>query len=391
MGEEWNGKTVALMPWKAITIMSQRMEFVMLAQQESNNFSRLCRRFGISRKTGYKWLRRHQTQGTVGLADHSRRPQSSPQQTTAIIEERIVKLRQTHPAWGARKLRRRLLDQGWQTLPAPSTVSAILRRQGLLLPATEAATGPWQRFERAAPNELWQMDFKGHVPCRDGRCHPLTVLDDHSRYAVVLAACADERGTTVQTRLTAAFRRYGLPWQMLMDNGSPWGGDTTSPLTWLTVWLLRLGIAISHGRPYHPQTQGKEERFHRTLKAELLGTELNWPLAQCQAPFDHWRQIYNQERPHEALGLAVPAQRYQLSPRSFPESLPAIQYGPADIVRRVQDKGWFSFRARLYRVSKALHGQPVALRACPQHDGHYDLFFGRHQIGHINLHSTTET
>jgi transposase InsO family protein len=378
------------MPWKTTTTMSLRTEFVMLAQQKKINFSELCRRFGLSRKTGYKWLKRQAQSGAEGLADRSRRPKHSPRQIAAALEKQVVVLRQQHPAWGPRKLRRRLADQGGKNLPATSTFAAVLRRQGLLLTLAENRPGPWQRFERAAPNELWQMDFKGHVPCRDGRCHPLTVLDDHSRYALTLAACADERGTTVQAILTQTFRRYGLPWQMLMDNGAPWGDDRDTPHTWLTVWLLRLGIAISHGRPYHPQTQGKEERFHRTLKAELLGTELAWPLAHCQSHFDQWRQLYNEERPHEALALAVPARRYQPSPRPFPEVLPPVEYSPQDEVRRVQAEGWISFHGRPYRLSKAFKGQPVALRPTTE-DGHYDIFFGRHRITQINLHQNPAT
>jgi transposase InsO family protein len=360
------------------------MELVMLIRQKQNNLSELCRRFGISRKTAYKWLRRQAEHGREGLADRSRRPLNSPYRTAPVLEQQIVALRQKHPAWGARKLRRRLQDQGNDLLPAPSTVSAILRRRGLLAAAGEPVVRPWQRFERAQPNELWQMDFKGHVPCQDGRCHPLTVLDDHSRYALVLAACADQRGATVQAVLTDTFRRHGLPWQMLMDNGSPWG-DEGNAFTWLTVWLMRLGIQVSHGRPYHPQTQGKEERFHRTLKAELLGTELNWPLAQCQRPFDQWRHVYNHERPHEALGLKVPARHYRLSARTFPEQLPPVEYGPDDQVRRVQNGGWISFHGRDHRLSKALHGQPVVLRATAQQDGDYTILFFRQIIGHLNL------
>ncbi len=186
---------------------------------------------------------------------------------------------------------------------------------------------PFQRFERAAPNELWQMDYKGHFPSLNGaRCHPLTVLDDHSRFSLVLKACADEREQTVRAMLNEVFRRYGLPAAMLMDNGSQWGAAGAQPFTALSLWLIRLGIRVAHGRPYHPQTQGKDDRFHRTLKIEQLRHFNFTSLEHCQREFDSFRDRYNLVRPHDALGLATPVSRYRPSPIPFPESLPQIEY-----------------------------------------------------------------
>ncbi len=222
---------------------------------------------------------------------------------------------------------------GVEQVPAASTITEILRRRDLLseLKGCQA----FQRFERERPNELWQMDFKGHFGLgAGGRCHPLTVLDDHSRYALVLQACGNEQGQTVQEQLRQAFRSYGLPQSMLMDNGSPWGDDRESPWTPLTVWMLRLGVRVIHGGPYHPQTQGKEERFHRTLVAEVLQGRVFRDLQECQARFDEWRVIYNYERPHEALDLAVPGSRYEPSGRSFPEQLPEREFSPTDVLRK---------------------------------------------------------
>ncbi len=316
-----------------------RREFVELALRSGSNMSELCRRFEISRKTAYKWLGRYQAGGVSGLEDQSRRPKSSPNRTSVTLEEQVVELRSVHPAWGGRKLRRRLLDQGVEQVPAASTITEILRRRDLLseLKGCQA----FQRFERERPNELWQMDFKGHFGLgAGGRCHPLTVLDDHSRYAArCWQACGNEQGQTVQERLTQTFRRYGMPESMLMDNGSPWGDDRESPWTPLTVWLLRLGVRVIHGRPYHPQTQGKEERFHRTLVAEVLQGRVFRDLQECQVRFDEWRVIYNHERPHEALDLAVPGSRYEPSGRSFPEQLPELEFSPTDVLRKVQ-KEW---------------------------------------------------
>jgi transposase InsO family protein len=201
------------------------------------------------------------------------------------METRIVELREAHP-WGPRKLARRLRDLGVADVPAPATVSAVLRRNGKLNPAETAKHQPFTRFERSAPNELWQMDFKGHVAMDQGRCHPLTVLDDHSRYSLGIIACADQTDATVREHLTTLFRRYGLPEAMLADNGSPWGGRGAQGYTAFEGWLLRLGIRLHHGRPYHPQTQGKDERFHRSLDVEVLQLRRLADLPICQTAFD---------------------------------------------------------------------------------------------------------
>jgi len=372
------------MPWTVWDAMSQRREFVALAGAEGANVSELCRRFSISRRVAYKWINRHRVEGAAGLADRSRRPRRSPGQTPEAVEAKVLELRSAHPAWGGRKLRRRLVDLGQEAVPAASTITEILRRRGRLEEAEAAKHKASTRFEHAAPNDLWQMDFKGHFALGQGRCHPLTVLDDHSRYALGLAACADERTATVQAQLTAIFRRYGLPWRMLMDNGAPWGDSPEHRFTPLTVWLLRLGVAISHGKPYHPQTQGKDERFHRTLAAEVLRTERFRDLAHAQHRFDAWRQVYNQERPHEALAMAVPASRYTVSPQAFPEVLPAIEYAPDLAVRKVQHDGWISYRGSDYKLPRAFKGYPVALRRTIR-DGELEVLFCRHVIARIDL------
>ena len=377
------------MPWKLETPMSQRKEFVSLALTDGANMSRLCHRFEISRKIGYKWLGRYREAGEAGLADRSRRPRHSPGATQEALVAAVLAVRAAHPAWGGRKIRARLQALGWSEVPAASTITDILRRHGHIDPEESAKHKAWQRFEAETANDLWQMDFKGHVEAAAGRCHPLTVLDDHSRYALGLEACADERGVTVKARLTGIFRRYGLPRKMLMDNGSPWGSDAAHPYTPLTVWLLRLGVKVGHSRPYHPQTLGKDERFHRTLKAEVLQYCRGLELSRCQARLDAWRQVYNLERPHEALGMAVPMSRYRESPRSFPETLPSLIYGPGDQVRRVQAEGWITFKGRHFRLSKAFRGEPVALRPTVT-DGRWEVYFGQHRIAGINLQEAPE-
>jgi len=373
------------MPWKEESIMSLRREFVELASQSRVNISQLCRRFQISREVGYKWLKRYREEGLPGLVDRSRRPKHSPGRTEAVIEKRVLSVRDRHSAWGARKIRQRLLDEEVSQIPAASTVHAILCRHGRIDPVESVKHQPWQRFEYEAPNQLWQMDFKGHFGLGNGqRCHPLTVLDDHSRYGLCLRACQDERGPTVQDALRDSFRRYGLPERMLMDNGPPWGNEADHPYTRLTVWLLQLGIGLCHGRPYHPQTQGKEERFHRTVQAEVLQGRSYWDHAQAQTGFNQWMEIYNFERPHQALGMTVPARRYQISAKPFPEVLPAIEYGCQDQVRKVQDQGWIHFRGQEFRLSQAFRGYPVALRPT-QTDGLWEVYFCSQRIAHIDL------
>lgn len=372
------------MPWKSYSIMESRREFVCLAEQGDVSVAELCRRFGISRQTGHDLIARHRADGLAGLADRSRRPLTSPRRCMAAVEQQVVMLRQAHPAWGGRKLRRRLLDKGVEDIPSPSTITEILRRHGLMDPAEASKHMPYQRFERAAPNELWQMDFKGHIPLAVGRCHPLTVLDDHCRYSLGLAACGNETGLTVRTQLTAIFRRYGLPDAMLTDNGSPWAGRTTGDYSAFEVWLMRLGVQMLHGRPFHPQTQGKDERFHRTLKVEVLQARRFADLAHCQQAFDAWRRVYNEERPHEALGLDVPASRYRASQTSFPDRLPDPEYDTGDLVRSVTRDGYVRFRGHTVKLSQAFAGLQVAVRPTAM-DGIWKAVFMRFNVAKIDL------
>ncbi len=369
------------MPWNEVSVMGQREEFVRLADE--SNVRLLCRRFGVSPTTAYKWLERYRSGGREGLMDVSRRPHHSPSRSGQRIEQAVVALRGQHPAWGARKLRHRLLAKGVAAVPATSTVHAILRRHQLIDPTESAKHKPWQRFEHDAPNRLWQMDFKGHFPIGSSRCHPLTILDDHSRFALGLQACSDENTQTVKQRLSTVFRLYGLPERMTMDNGSPWGGNSEHFFTPLTAWLIRLGVRTSHSRPYHPQTQGKDERFHRTLKLELLRMHTFRDLDHAQSHFDTWRHVYNLERPHESLGMQVPASRYRPSPRCFPESLPPVEYDAKDVVRKVQEGGEVWFKSRPYKVGTAFRGHPVALRPTASGDA-LDVFFCHQKISQIN-------
>jgi len=245
-------------------------------------------------------------------------------------------------------------------VPAASTITAILGREGLRDHVAPVAH-PGIRFEADAPNHRFQMDFKGWVPSRTGRIIPFTVLDEYSRYVLLLEHTADGTFPAIQALLTDCFRRYGLPWQLLADNGPPWGSSHPRTLTRLDVWLLRLGVRPLHGRPWHPQTQGKLERFHRTLAHDVFQLQTFDSPAEAQVALDAFRQVYNHERPHAALAYQASASRYALSPRIFPETLPAIVYDDEVPVRTVTAKGIIRYQNRPIYLSEALGGLPVGL------------------------------
>lgn len=306
------------MAWREVSVADQRREFVMLASLEGANITALCAGFGISRQTGHVWLRRFAAGETV-FEGRCRRPHHSPRRLSGTLEAHILSVRDAHPAWGARKIASVLQRAGIEP-PAASTVHAVLSRHGRIAPDSPGRA--YGTFERNAPNALWQMDFKGRVRLGCGAwLHPLTVIDDHSRFAVGLAACADQQTQTVQTRLETAFRHHGLPETIYVDNGSPWGGGKPGQWTPLRLWLLKLGIKTIHSKPYHPQGRGKNERFHRSLKAEVFLLAPFPGFDHAQAAFDRWRHVYNRQRPHQALGFATPAERYRPSKRRFPSTL----------------------------------------------------------------------
>jgi transposase InsO family protein len=370
------------MVWNGKSTMELRSEFVHLASQPGANKSKLCRQFGITRKTAYKWLQREDN--GEPLNDRSRRPHSHPNETPEEIEKLIIKTRKKFPAWGARKLHAWLVRKGFEQLPAPSTITKILGRHNLLNDAISEQNKHWIRFEHEAANNLWQADFKGYFSTTKERCYPLTILDDHSRFSICLEACENEKRETVEAKFKQAFKRYGLPERFNFDNGSPWGNSRGGGgITKLAAWLILLGIKVSYSRPHHPQTNGKDERFHRSLKTELLNHQIFYDLKMAQKRFNAWRKIYNEERPHEALGMAVPIERYQPSTREYTDRLPSIEYGLSDIVRCVDGKGYIRFKAMKIFISEGLKGFPVALR--PMDEDAYDVYFCHHKVKEIEL------
>lgn len=377
------------MPWKESSLMSSRLEFVMLALAPDVNMRALCRAHNISPKTGYKLLARYLEFGMEGLQDRSRRPLSSPNRSSPALEHEVLALHDAYPCWGPVKLAA-LLPEG-SVRPHHNTIGAILRRHGRQVEGSPTRRDPAAtRFEHAAPNILWQMDFKGHFALTDraaGRCHPLTVMDDHSRYVVCLQAFRNETAVNVKTALTHSFRCYGLPQRITCDNGSVWRVPGHDSLSRTEVWLLRIGVPVSHSRPGHPQTQGKDERFHRTLKRELLDRRGFNSIGDCQIAFDKWRDEYNLIRPHHALGQKPPCTRYSVSARAFPERLPPVEYEQGDHVHRVRRNGEVYFRRRSIWLGEGLADEMVAFRPT-QIDGVFQVVFCDWEIKRIDLRIT---
>lgn len=353
------------MPWLETDVRDQRLQFVLAASQRGANRAALCREFGISRKTGYKWLARQAATGSVvALGDRSRRPRRMPRRTARRIVARVVVLR-VQFGWGGAKLSELLARDGIHV--APRTVDRIIHRQGLTRPDVAPAAA-LTRFEHGAANDLWQMDAKGCYPLHPhGRCHPLSVLDDHSRYAVALVALPTLETAGVQHALTRCFQRYGVPRAMLMDHGAPWWGAANGyGLTALSVFLLRQDIRLHYGRVRHPQTQGKVERFHRTLGAQLRW----WGVPQNLAGFHHalrrFRITYNETRPHAALGQATPASRFTPSPRAYRPRPPRWEYATGIAVQRVDHTGSLTWRGHRFFISQALAGEEVGCQRLGQ-------------------------
>lgn len=348
------------MPWEEKTVEQTRRTFVGEANSCEMSFSALCRKYGITRATGYKWVSRY-AEGEP-MQDRSHCAFHIPNRTESGMELKILGQREQHPAWGARKIKRRLENLGEVEVPAASTIAGILKRNGCIDPKESLKHKPYQRFERELPNELWQVDFKGDFGMGNAqRCHPLTIIDDHSRYALGLDAKANQRLEGVQDSFIRAFCRYGLPHSILCDNGNPWGNAQCIGYTSFEVWLLQLDILPIHGRIMHPQTQGKDERFNQTVKRELLSRIRIEDVQHAQKVFDPWRRMYNEERPHEALNMDVPATHYKPSERPYPQKLPDYKYEPEWQLRGVNSAGFVCIHNRKHFLSEAFANRVIAL------------------------------
>lgn len=370
------------MPWKETTMSEQRHCFVLEVLNVGTSVAAACRKFGISRTTGYKWLKRHRQQPQQPLTNRSRRPQRCPNKTPDDIEQLILQVRDRYH-WGAFKIWHYLDQQGQENLPSIKTIGNVLKRRGKIpTPATVQSPRECQRFERAVPNELWQCDFKGGWEIQGVKHYPLTVIDDHSRFLLALQLCDSVQMSAAWQVLWDVFGEYGLPQQLLCDNafGSV---HAVAGLSWLESRLIRLGIEPIHGRPYHPQTQGKVERLHGTLERELVASLDRCSVQRCQAGMDRWRrEVYNSCRPHEGLAGKTPLSCWRPSPRIRPATLPELEYPPGSLTRVIAGGGDISWKGYRIRVGAGLVGERVAVE---EEDHDVLIYYGPKQVRRIAL------
>lgn len=366
------------MAWSETSPMKERVLFIDDLENNLYSMTELCEMYGISRKTGYKWAERYVEEGVEGLRDRSRAPLSCPHRTEERVVEALLAARRRHPLWGPRKLlaylSRRQLEWAW---PAASTAGDILRRAGLVEPRRRRrrrSPAGRPKVEVRSPNDVWTIDFKGEFRTGDRRyCYPLTVADWCSRYVLGCKALLSTDTASAQPALESRFRKYGLPRAILSDNGSPFSSQAICGLSRLSVWWIKLGIEALLIQPGHPEQNGIHERMHRTLKAETARPPAG-DLAAQQQRFDAFLDLFNEERPHEALGQRPPAELYEESPRAYPERLEEIEYPGHFEVRRVQSRGEISWRGLRPFVSEVLTGEPVGLEEVD--DGVWSLYFG---------------
>jgi transposase InsO family protein len=361
------------------------MRFIVDWQDGELSMAVLCRKYGISRRVGYKWRSRYEQEGLDGLKDRSRAPQRHPNEVAAEIEAAIVAARARHPTWGPKKLLAWLeCKQACRRWPARSTIAEILDRHGLTVPRKRRRRVPPQQEPFAAcdgPNAVWCADFKGWFLTADGqRCDPLTISDAFSRYLVRCQTVRKTDGPTVRPLFEAAFRDYGLPGAIRTDNGAPFASRAIAGLSELSVWWIKLGIRPERIKPGQPQQNGRHERMHLTLKGETARPPAS-TLRRQQERFDTFRREFNHDRPHEALKMATPASVYVASARAYPERLGEMEYPSPWEVRRV-DSGRFRWHSENVWVSHVLHGELVGLE--PIDDRHWRLWFGPLSLGVVD-------
>lgn len=366
------------MPWEVSPVSEIRLAFVHQVESLHYSVTQACADFGISRKTGYKWLSRYRVCPEEPLEDRSRRPRSSPSATPETVEKAILRVRSKY-GWGARKIRAFLIGKV-PKLPSIKTVGNVLRRHGCIDRRRAEPEKP-QFFERAAPHQLWQCDHKGPVEVARQKIHPLTVIDDHSRYLLALKPCTDLTMKTAFGVLWRAFGEFGLPESLLCDNAFGTTREVPKTLSWFDAQLVRLGIRPLHGRPYHPQTQGKVERLHGTLEREVWPYVRHDCLRHFEEDVDRWRtEVYNPLRPHEALGDQPPLSRFRPSPRPRPGCMPKIEYPAGSITRKVSSVGDIRWHRCRILAGNGLIGEYVRIE---ERDHEVAIYYGWKQIRSI--------
>ena len=377
------------MPWKESDLMERRTEFVLRTMRGVEPFGELCAEFGISRKTGYKWKERFLREGLEGLADQSRRPKHSPEKIDETMVCAIVKLRTAHPGWGAAKLRV-VLGRSFPapTLPSESSIKRILDKAGLVERRRRVRTEQTGRLQTPIrgerPNQVWTIDFKGWwYTGNRTRFEPLTIRDDYSRYLLCAQALPDARTETVRKQMTRVFERHGLPEVLRSDNGAPFASKNGPlGLSRLSAWWVTLGISLDRIRPARPAENGGHERMHRDLASEVEARAA-FDAATQQAELDVWRKTFNEERPHEALGLRVPHEFYQASSRKFDPASVELVYPAGYLVRKVNGSGSIKLHNSPIFVSEALRHLEVGLE--PLDGCRFAVWFCRLCLGQLDL------
>ena len=358
------------MPWESKTVGKLREEFV-LAARESSNFSSLCREFGITRKTGYKWVERFKS--GLELKDHSRRPNLVANKTSAKTEQLILSLRKENPGWGAKTIKKVLENHGHQNIPCVKTVNNILDRNGCILKEESEKRHKYIRFQKEHCNEMWQADFKGDFELNNGkRCYPLDIIDDHSRYLIKIVPSESTKNIVIPA-FESAFYEYGMPLSVLSDNGGQFAGFKQG-YTQFEKWLMCLDILPIHCRIKHPQTQGKIERFHRTLKDELLKHNSFDDIEQAGHKIQAWREKYNNIRPHESLNMLTPSDVYVKSDRQYTGRIEPYEYSGEYPILKVNCKGYISFEFERLYFSETFIGEYIEFRPNPLGDSFYACF-----------------
>lgn len=358
------------MPWECKTVEKLREEFV-LAAQENNNFSSLCREFGITRKTGYKWLERYKS--GEGFKDQNKRPKLIANKTPSEVEKIILDLRNENPGWGAKTIKKVLENQGHENIPCTKTVNNILDRNGCILREESEKRHKYVSFQREHCNEMWQTDFKGDFPLNNGkRCYPLDIIDDCSRYLIKIAPSENTKNLVIPT-FEKAFYEYGMPLSVLSDNGGQFAGFKQG-YTQFEKWLMCFDVLPIHCRIKHPQTQGKIERFHKTLKDELLKYNTFDNIEHADKKIQAWREKYNNIRPHESLNMLTPSDIYVKSNREFTGRITPYEYSGSFPVLKVNCKGYISFEFQRLYFSETFIGEYIEFRPNPLGDSFYACF-----------------
>ena len=340
------------MPWKEKGLETMREEFVRRVLLCEKSKSALCREYDISRPTGDKWIKRYES--GQKMSDMSKAPKTVSNKTTDEIEQKIIEYRKKYPAIGAVKIRRMMENETELNLPSARTFNAIFKRNNLISKEASEAATPYQRFEKSNPNEMWQADFKGPFNMNNGiRCHPLNIIDDHSRMNICCEPLLSETYSEIKPYMVRIFEEFGLPFSFLCDNGNPWGTQQSTGFSSFEVWLMELGILTLHGRIRHPQTQGKEESFNRSFKRECLKYHSIKDQADATKIFSEYRDFYNNKRPHMALDLEVPASRYRPSDRKYPTTIKAWEYADDLKIHNVKSSGYITIRGQGYFLSEA--------------------------------------